>query len=291
MPIFFCGLAFTALWVLARLKVFGQRNGVFFSISVIAMLGALAALVEQGWNHFSNRSEPRVSTSVQSQAAISAPQSPDIPALIDALRLETPDQNLPRVRAIRDLTTAIGDKTYRIRRGDIFLFADQKAGEITISAGEFLARVPESAMEILAMRGSASSPAGKPADNGKSALEKQEEAKLTQRAQQEAARRYPALGRAGSEENKVFLEAYNELKSRHSDLLDDPEWPLELAQTLAQRLGWKERGVVEDTPPVVETNIAPGTKVLAEPPAPPAAEPEPATSDSDIPPPPKTPRQ
>jgi hypothetical protein len=220
LPLLLSVLSFTALWVLARMKIFAQRNGVFFSLAIVALLGALAALLEQAWFHLARRpgAEPRVATSVPAQSA----------------------------RVSNAGTSAISAPT------ENFTPAPVKTAV--------------------------------PAVADQSALDKQASAQVTKRAQAEAARRYPSLGRAGSRENTIFVEAYNDLKHRGSDLLDDPEWPLELAQTLAQRLGWKEAGVVDDeTPAVVEPQIAPGTKVLAEP-----IPREPAPSEeSDIPPPPR----
>lgn len=280
LPLFICVLSFTALWVLARMKIFAQRNGVFFSLAIIAMLGALAALIEQAWLHLANRttSEPRVATSMPAQPT-------PIPALIEALQLEIPDSTLPRARATREITTAIGGKTYRIRRGDVFLFTDEKGGEVTIGAGEFLARVPSDSMELLAP--SATKTAATKPEPAKNPLEEKANAEITERSRQEAIRRYPALLRKGTPENKDFVETVNDLVSRKSDFLENPEWPLELAQMLARRNGWKETGVIEDdTPPVVESKIAPGTKVLAEPVLP---TPPPVTAEPDIPPPPREP--
>lgn len=278
LPLFIGVLSFTALWVLARMKIFAQRNGVFFSLAIIALLGALAALIEQGWLRFTarNAAEPRVATSV------STPVPPPIPSLIDALALEPPDASLPRARAVREVTTTIGSRTYRIRPGDVFLFADEKNGEFTLSAGEFLARVPADAMEMLAPA-PAKNTAEKPNDV-ESVLDQKANAEITQRAQAEAMRRYPALGKAGTPENKDFVDTVKDLTSRKSDFLNNPEWPLELAQMLARRNGWKEAGVIDDTaPPVVEPSLAPGTKMLAEP-----ITPGPAI-DPDIPPPPREP--
>ncbi len=285
-PVLTCVLSFTALWVLARMKLFAQRNGVFFSLAIIALLGAFAALIEQGWIHLANRPtpEPRVATSVAAQPT--AAIQPQLPSLVESLRLEPPDASLPRARATRSLTTVIGGKTYRIDAGDAFLFSDEKGSELIISAGEFLARVPSDAMELLAP---APAKANAKAEDTRSPLDKQIDAQATQRAQQQAARRFPGLGRAGSDENKVFLEAYNDLKRRNSDLLDDPDWPIQLAQTLAHRLGWKESGAIEDeTATVVESPLAPGTKVLA--PEPITAAPAPV-ADPDIPPPPREPNR
>lgn len=285
LPMLLCVLSFTALWVLARMKIFGQRNGVFFSLAIIALLGALAALIEQAWSHLADRTpaEPRVATNVQMPATI--PAEPEIPSLIASLGLDSPDSALPRARATRDLVTTIGAKSYRIRSGDVFLFSDEKGGEITLSAGEFLARVPADAMELLAPM-PAKPAADAPVADEKTALEKQMLAQALQRAQTEAARRYPALGRAGTPENRAFVDAVTDLNRRKSPMLDDPDWPIELAQSLAQRLGWKESGAFDDeTPPVVEPKLAPGTRVLAEPDTPEPAPP----IEPDIPPPPRVP--
>lgn len=292
LPLFICMLSFTALWVLARMKIFAQRNGVFFSLAIIALLGAFTALIEQATTHFSGRrdAEPRVATNV----AV-APAVPQIPSLIEALRLDPPDTTLPRARATREVNATIGGKTYRINRGDVFLFADEKGGETTISAGEFLARVPSDSMEVLAPAPAA--PAAKTAsvqpNDLEGVLEKKANDEITQRAQAEAMRRYPALSQRGSPENLDFVGTVKELKDRNSDFLENPEWPLELAQLLARRNGWKEMGVIEEddapsAPSVVESKIAPGTRVLAEPPIPPTAPAGPVI-DPDIPPPPQAP--
>jgi len=299
----FCGLSFTTLWVLAKLKIFSQRNGVFFSLAVVAMLGALAALAEQVWPHLGgggSSAEPRVATNIPTAQVLSANSGPmELPSLIESLKLETPDPSLPRVRAARNLTTSIGGKSYRISRGDVFLYSEEKGGEVALAAGEFLARVPSNAVEMLAPEPGRPAVAAAKVDDAQSVLEKQANREITERAQQEVTRRFPGVGKKGSAENKVFVEAVSELSRRHSDLLDDPEWPLELAQTLAHRLGWKETGVIEDdVPQVVEPAIAPGTKVLAEPTdlgdpnlpiAPPSPQPDPR-SDPDIPPPPRAPQ-
>lgn len=298
MPLLIGLISFTTLWVLARMKIFGQRNGVFFSLAIVALLGAIIGLAEQGWMHVANRTpaEPRVALGDSSSAPAPASAAP-MPSLIQALRLETPDPTLPRARATRTFTTTIGSTTYRINQGDTFLFAEEKGGEMTLSAGEYLARVPSEAMAMLAPE--PPKVADLKIDDGQSALEKKANAEITARAQQEAARRYPALSRGDSPENKDFVSTAKELAARHSDFLENPEWPLELAQMLARRNGWKERGVIEDeAPAVVDSKIAPGTKVLAEPTAPEPAEPAPVipspvtperSVDPDIPPPPREP--
>lgn len=300
-------VSFTTLWVLARLKIFAQRNGVFFSLAIIALLGAVIALLEQAWVNIIPRLElraaqPTVSTAKRADPGAAASDAPD---LIAFFKIEPPDPSLPRVRAVRDLVTVIAGKTYSIRSGDTFLLAEEKGGEVSFSAGEFLARVPAESMAMLAPLAAKTAPAEPSPGDTRSAAEKTADAQATQRAQAEAMRRFPGLGKAGSPENKAFLDAVNDLKARKSEMLGEPEWPLQLAETLANRLGWQAAGVIEEEPApigaVEEPAIAPGTKVLSDPadslPAEPAVTDPPAIltekmpEDPEIPPPPKVPAE
>ena len=58
-------------------------------------------------------------------------------------------------------------------------------------------------------------------------------------AMKEARRRYPAVGREGSPENKVYQEAYQDLDSRRTDFFDTPDWPIRLVELVAKQEGWK----------------------------------------------------
>jgi hypothetical protein len=276
-PAFFLA-CFTALWVLTRMKVFSQRNGVFFAISVVVLLGASAALMEQAWVYLVQHP---ISTSAVPNVSLAPPsssvpvQAPEFPLLTESLKIERAENSLPRVRASRDLNVNIGGKTYAVRKGEIFQLADEKNGEFVIAAGEFLARVPVNAMDQLAPELAHNSDPKAASDDGKGALEKAASAGITKRAQAEAVRRFPGLGKSGSTENKTFVDAYNDLKRSKSDLLDDPEWPVNLAEILARRFGWEEAGVIDaDAPAVVEPSIAPGTKMLSEPEEPANARPD-----------------
>lgn len=50
--------------------------------------------------------------------------------------------------------------------------------------------------------------------------------------------RYPALGRNGSDEVKIYTEVFNELVRRNRDFFLNPDWPLELAELVGKREGW-----------------------------------------------------
>jgi hypothetical protein len=59
------------------------------------------------------------------------------------------------------------------------------------------------------------------------------------KSMKEARRRYPAIGVEGSAENKVFLEAYQDLEGRRTDFFEKPDWPVRLAELVAKQEGWK----------------------------------------------------
>jgi hypothetical protein len=274
------------------MKIFGQRNGVFFALSIIALLGATVGLLQQAWRSFAGGRDASDAPSVVLRSSDATSSEP--PFLVEALRLEPPEPTLPRVRAIRDLVTTVGARSYRIRRGDTFLMVDEKPGKFVIAANELLAQVPSDAVEQLAPQpvrsGAGYSGNSQP---GAEKVDRSTALQTEQRSRAEAARRYPALAKAGSAENRTFLETYNNLKQRKSDMLDDPEWPLLLAEYLAQRLGWEEANTDEEgtgasIPSLVEPKIAPGTRMLADPNAP--TSPDSAEDDSRIPRPPRTPR-
>ena len=53
-------------------------------------------------------------------------------------------------------------------------------------------------------------------------------------AQQEAVRRYPALGVAGSRFNVEFLARHQRYQKERPEFLRDPAWPLRLAEEIAR---------------------------------------------------------
>ena len=59
------------------------------------------------------------------------------------------------------------------------------------------------------------------------------------KAMLEARRRYPAVGREGSPENKAYLEAYQDLDSRNTDFFENTDWPVRLVELVAKQEGWK----------------------------------------------------
>lgn len=89
-------------------------------------------------------------------------------------------------------------------------------------------------------------------DSHSSAPQKEETAaeKTTRLATEEAIRRYPGLGKVGSREHARYIEGFNEFKRLHRhEFFADNAWPLNLAELLAERHGWKRADVVSPQPP------------------------------------------
>jgi hypothetical protein len=244
-------ITFTALWVLARLRLFHQRNGVFFALSIVALLGSALAISEYGFERLAGARPvgplPNVATSDSGEVA-SARERTEPPLLSEALHLMPPDPSEgSRVKILQDSQVTVARKNYRVQAGETFPLDNAKDGFVTFVAGEFSAKVPQADVQILGpQRALAGSKATKnSAHAGLSASEKEHErdpadVEIERRARAEALRRFPALASQGSPENQEFLTAYNQLKEKHSAMLDDPEWPIRLAESLAQQSQWEE---------------------------------------------------
>jgi hypothetical protein len=55
----------------------------------------------------------------------------------------------------------------------------------------------------------------------------------------EARKRYPAIGTEGSEENRAYVEVYEELDKLRPDFFSKGDWPIRLVELVAKREGWK----------------------------------------------------
>jgi hypothetical protein len=307
-------LTFTALWVLARLRLFHQRNGVFLALALVALLGSALSMGQRGFDRLagtrSGATLPNVSTFDSGETMPAPEPAPaEAPLLSEAFHLLPPDPtDGSRVKILQDTQVTIARKNYRVQAGETFPLDGAKDGTVTFIAGEFHARIPQAGVQILGPQRTSSGPNAKTA---KAAAAPQPEAKEPERsprdieierlARADALRRFPALASPNSPENQEFVSAYKQLKDKHSPMLEDPEWPIRLAESLAQQSKWEE--AEDDTSPAGATDEVVGRGVP--PPAPPAGEivgrtanpPSPvapaasdATDRDTPPPPPPTPR-
>ena len=64
--------------------------------------------------------------------------------------------------------------------------------------------------------------------------------RTTRLSKDEALKRYPALATPGTSEHSRYLDAYNEFaRLRKFEFFKDPKWPLNLAELVALKEGWK----------------------------------------------------
>ncbi len=70
--------------------------------------------------------------------------------------------------------------------------------------------------------------------------------RTTRLSKDEALKRYPALATPGTPEHSRYLDAYNEFaRLRKFEFFKDPKWPLNLAELVALKEGWKRADQLE----------------------------------------------
>ncbi len=267
-PIVICLVTLTILWAMARLRVFHQRNGVFFATAMVCLLGAAVPMVERAYVELDRMAHAPASDSVaapalsavdQKAAQQKTPEPPpvaafepdvDVPSLVEAMKIPEPtDPNLDLVRIVESTKVMVGRKPYMLNSGDIFVLEQVKDGQVFFRAKEMRLFVPERAAELMA-----AAPAGPavatdsesemprsidpPPPAQVRASDRDIDGGTTARAQSEAVRRFPALGEKGSVENALFVEEFQKLKRERPEFFDDEEWPLYLAETIAKEHGW-----------------------------------------------------
>lgn len=245
-----CLLTFTALFVLARMHIFRQRNGGFLALGIVCLFGAAMPLIERSFESLETYLRTREPSA---PAATARPVAAvDAPLLTEAFALTSPDPKAgPQARVLKDTSVAIEGKSYLVKAGESFPFTGRNGRDVTIAVRDLLVGMPSDAVEILdekvappAKRAATAEPAPKPAPAPVEAAPAAETpAQITERAQREVIRRYPALGVKGSLENQMFVTLFTELRESGGDeFFQNPEWPLELAELLAKREGWQHPG-------------------------------------------------
>ncbi len=270
-PIVICLVTLTILWTMARLRLFHQRNGVFFATALVCLLGASIPMIERGYVELDRMAHAAPSTT-PAAAVASAPSpivpklapvpekapepvaafepDPDLPSLVDALKIPEPtDPNAKLVRIIENAKVTVGRKPYLLNAGDIFVFEERKNGQVTFHANELHVSVPDRIVEMMAPPAIGSATVSEPATLMPATPPPQRrleshvsdrdlDGASTARAQEEAVRRYPGIGVKGSPENAIFIEQFQKLKAERPEFFDDEQWPLYLAEGVAKEHGW-----------------------------------------------------
>ena len=264
-----CLFTFTALFVLSRLHIFRQRNGGFLAISVVVLLGAIVPLLDHGYEKLASHAQP----ASPAPASAAPPAEVEPPLLKQSFALTNPEAGQTQVRVLKDSRVLIGEKPFLIKVGDAFPLLEAKGGEVTFAVRDLHVSLPVTVVEILGGKSgketresamtaalaaatgiapakpeppagshakpTAETPSQPPVAPGGTPAPGLDLAAITRSAQQEAMRRYPALGIKDSAENAAYLAAYREMKeSGKTEFFDNPEWPLELAAVLAIQNRW-----------------------------------------------------
>jgi hypothetical protein len=258
-----CLVTCVALFVLARLHIFRQRNGGFFALGLVCMLGAAMPLIQVGYSALDGfvKNRPAAATApVTAQATEVQPM-----LLSDAFALTAPDPKAgQRVKVLKDSRVIIEGKPFLIKAGDLFPFGSKSDGEVNLVVRDLLVTLPAEATEILGEKpapqtATTAAKSKAPTVPAPVAAGPETPENITARAQREAIRRYPALGVKGSLENQMFVSTYREIRDAGGDdFFTNPQWPIEIAELLAKRERW-----VRGAPPLTVSS-GPGAAAAEE---------------------------
>ena len=266
-PVVICLVTLTILWTMARLRVFHQRNGVFFATAIVCLLGASVPMIERGYMELDRMAhaapasgsavaaEPQSANEPPLPAAQKVAEPPpvaalepdmDLPSLVDAMKISVPsDTKAKLVRIVESTKVMVGPKAYMLNAGDTFALEEIKNGRATFRANDLRLSVSEQVVELMSAPGAEPSLPGEapaaiapPKSAQPHVSDRDLDGGATVRAQEEAMRRYPALGVEGSVENALFLERMRKLKEERPEFFDEEEWPLYLAEGVAKEQGW-----------------------------------------------------
>lgn len=249
-------MTFTALFVLSRIHVFRQRNGGFLALAVVCLLGTVVPLLEFGFTALKGRIGGFAATSQSPAPGAPAMASESgVPLLTHSFALTPPQGAGKRVRAVKDVKVMIDGLPFLIKAGDTFPFLEVKGGAAFFAVRDMRVSLPAGVVEVIDPSTLAKGVAGgkaepDPGDENTSGLRplpppaptSADLEMITASAKTEAMRLYPALAVRGSLENAAFISEYLRLQkvkeAGGGDYFADPEWPLALAEMLAQSGGW-----------------------------------------------------
>ncbi|HSI11524.1 MAG TPA: hypothetical protein VK961_05745, partial [Chthoniobacter sp.] len=222
-----CLLTFTALFVLARMHIFRQRNGAFLALGMICVIGTAIPLAEKAYSSAKGLVASRPGGASVSTTASHVTEG-YVPLLTESFAVSAPQGDGKQVKVIADSRVVIDEKPFLIKAGDRFPFIAAKSDEVTFGVRDLQISLPSNAVEVVdpktlakgvtsapvkataaatatAAQSSASPLVPKAAGKPSNSIEDAELAEITRAAQQEAMRRYPALAVKDSLENAMFI--------------------------------------------------------------------------------------
>jgi hypothetical protein len=238
------------LYVLARARLFRQRNGNFLAGAIVCLLAVGFVLVQGFWMRtVDGRSAPAVAAATDQKPSGPATASAEPPALLDQFKPSPSDLDLGEVAEVLKPTTVnYKGKSWLLRPGELVPVSGMGVGEVRLAIGNDEVKVPSGNVKLRVGGAPATDdrpvfpPGGETAGAGPGATGAGAGggADATQ-SQKEATRRYPALAVKGSPENESCVAAVQELKfTGGGSFFEDPDWPMRLAEMLATREGWTD---------------------------------------------------
>ena len=255
-PVVICLVTFIILWTMARLRVFHQRNSVFFAGALVCLLGAAIPMIERGYLELDRMAHSAPAAPVAQKPAEPPPVAaiepePELPSLVEALKIPAPsDDEANLIRVVENTKVLVGGRAYMLNAGDTLVLEEIKNGQAIFRANELRLTVPESAVEQMSPAAPAPAPASAappamraqvkpPRDPRHHVSDKDLDGSTTARAHAEAMRRYPQIAVEGSVENEFIRERFVKLKAERPEFFDEEKWPLFLAEGVAKEQGWK----------------------------------------------------
>ncbi len=272
---------FALVWVLYRLRIFQRPHGGLIAAGAVALFAAALPFAERAFKTLDHvaktglgdgSAKPERELSVQlpvptretappppvagTPFATGAPQPPPEDEVVRDLIAPEPDPAAKNIiTVIRASQMTINGKKYRIREGSRFAYTKFADGIVTFQASGQDATIDSSDVKF-------------------TGVSRETPKEITQLAQFEAMRRYPALADKDSDENHLYISRVTDLKNVMPELLNDPLWPLIIADKLAQDQGWKRADQTPEDPEPPATLPGGETKtVKPEMPLPPPTDP------------------
>lgn len=153
--------------------------------------------------------------------------------------LDDGDQVGTRATMVRDVTVTLDGRSFLFKKGESFPVLQFLPSEIVLAAGDLKAPIKREDVQVEENNTPVNTPVASMEDE--TPLSEAERKEVVRRAQDEAIKRYPNLAVEGTPEHSLFMAEYTNLTDSGSGLFDDAQWPLLLAEFLADKHGWEKK--------------------------------------------------
>lgn len=244
---------FFLLWLLYSLRLLRQRHGVFIAFSLVALLGAVVPFVELGYIKLDSLARNRFAANPEKAApAVVVPAQPAAPVVVSNAPAPVGEKSDGVIRIEKDTNITVEGAQWQLKEGETYPLVSFEDGRVSFKKDGKTGTIDAASVTFT---------------TAKVPDEKVSTAAITKQAKAEAARRYPELSKFGSEANDVYISTYRELQAAAPDYFKDPEWPIKLAELIAEREGWR-RADMPEVPDASTEKSAPAETTVETAPAP-----------------------